>query len=162
MAESLFHQARENGSLGIIFSVSAAAPETIASMTLTNAERAVLDDATACAAYLRDHGVPKSLMEGSDKRVAVCRRILEVKKQSKLKSLMRKFLDRMATNDGGQGHNLGTKTHLCPRAGRGRGIPVGRSLGRVGHGIIDRVGHLGLFGPSVEKIIAAVGKQSIA
>ena len=98
MAESLFHQARENGSLGIIFSVSAAAPETLASMELTGAERAVLDDATACAAYLRDHGVPKSLMEGSDKRVAVCRRILEVKKQSNLKSLMHKFLGRMATN----------------------------------------------------------------
>lgn len=100
MAESLFHQARNNGSLGIIFSVSAAAPETIASMKLSGAERAVLDDATACASYLQDNGVPKSLMEGSDKRVAVCRRILQVKDQSKLKSLMRKFLGRMATNDG--------------------------------------------------------------
>ena len=60
MAESLFPQARENGSLGIIFSVSAAAPETIASMTLTNAERAVLDDATACAAYLETTASPRA------------------------------------------------------------------------------------------------------
>ena len=67
-------------------------------MELTQADRAVLDDASACAAYLRDNGVPKSLMDAEDQRVAVCRRILQVTKQPKLEALLRRFLGRMASH----------------------------------------------------------------
>lgn len=96
MAESFFRELVQNGTVGIIFATAAAEKYDFNNDSQwTTEEKSILHDSKTCVAYLRKHGVPKSLLSEENKKLRVCKRILNINNSDKVHRILSKFVQRL-------------------------------------------------------------------
>lgn len=95
---SLFTEALNNKSLGIIFAVAVTDENILNSLNLSVEEQKVLNECKICVEYFKEKGVSANILQSNNKQLNLCKSILSLKKPKKIKKLLQKFLNRVMNN----------------------------------------------------------------
>tara|TARA_A100001015_G_C14911422_1_gene680659 strand:+ start:463 stop:933 length:471 start_codon:yes stop_codon:yes gene_type:complete len=96
---SLFTEALNNKSLGIIFAVAVTNENILNSLNLSVEEEKVLNECKMCVEYFKEKGVSANILQSNNKQLKLCKSILSLKSPKKIKKLLQKFLKRVMNNE---------------------------------------------------------------